>query len=220
MSRYDSRTLAAIHEALDDEYKARATYEAVISKFGPVRPFTNIIGAEERHAQALERLLQRAGEPIPADPWRGTVTAPDTLAESLALGVQAEIDNRDLYSRLNAMTSAPEVLRVFANLQRASQDNHLPAFQRRLDRLTGQPAMTDPALPQATASSPASRARGGGAGMGRRSAGTSHAMTQAGTGSRSGGGGHGWGRMTGAEGSGRGGHGYHGSHGHGHRDTP
>lgn len=137
MSRYDSRTLAAIHEALDDEYKARATYEAVITRFGPVQPFTNIIGAEERHANALERLLQRAGEPIPADPWRGAIDSPDTLADALALGVQAEIDNRNLYDRLETMTGEPEVLRVFANLRRASQNNHLPAFQRRLDRLMG-----------------------------------------------------------------------------------
>lgn len=137
MGRYDARTLAAIHEALDDEYKARATYEAVIERFGPVRPFTSIIGAEERHARALERLLDRAGEPIPADPWRDSVAAPVTLADALALGVQAEIDNRDLYDRLERMTAEPEVLRVFANLRRASQDNHLPAFQRRLDRMSG-----------------------------------------------------------------------------------
>lgn len=48
-------TIAALAEALDDEYKARATYAKVIERFGPVRPFVNIIKAEERHAQALRQ---------------------------------------------------------------------------------------------------------------------------------------------------------------------
>ncbi|WP_257556844.1 hypothetical protein [Sphingobium sp. CFD-2] len=30
-------------DALEDERKAEATYAAVIEKFGPVRPFSNII---------------------------------------------------------------------------------------------------------------------------------------------------------------------------------
>lgn len=41
-------------EALDDEYKARATYRKVIEAFGPVRPFVNIVEAEDRHAEAIE----------------------------------------------------------------------------------------------------------------------------------------------------------------------
>ncbi|MDJ0902977.1 MAG: hypothetical protein QNJ55_29670 [Xenococcus sp. MO_188.B8] len=32
----------ALVEALQDEYKARATYRLVISEFGEIRPFTNI----------------------------------------------------------------------------------------------------------------------------------------------------------------------------------
>ena len=52
-------------DALDDERKAEATYEAVIAKYGPVRPFINIIEAEQRHAGAIERQLHRLGFPIP-----------------------------------------------------------------------------------------------------------------------------------------------------------
>ena len=36
--------------ALDDEYRAEAIYDAVMQKFGEVRPFINIIEAERRHA--------------------------------------------------------------------------------------------------------------------------------------------------------------------------
>ena len=52
-------------DALEDERKAEATYAAVIEKFGPVRPFSNIIEAEQRHAAALERQLARLGIDVP-----------------------------------------------------------------------------------------------------------------------------------------------------------
>lgn len=192
MATYDLRTVSAIHEALDDEYKARATYEAVIERFGPIRPFVNIIAAEDRHAHALERLLLRAGLPVPADRWRGAVEAPATVRDALTLGVQAEIENRAMYDRLETMTTAPEVLRVFANLRRASQDNHLPAFQRGLDRR--------PAMGEASAS-PAPR---GAVGAARASGGrqdwlaSSHGECGNGGGRGWGGRhGHGWGRRAG-----------------------
>ena len=165
MSRYDADTIAAIHEALDDEYKARATYAAVIERFGAVRPFVNIVAAEDRHARALERLLAKDGLPIPADRWTGRVTAPDSLQQAYALGVRAEIDNRAMYDRLERMTARPDVLRVFGNLRAASQDNHLPAFQRHLDRASGATAPTAEGGRRNEAAMPPSL-RPGGAGCG------------------------------------------------------
>ncbi|MCA1909939.1 MAG: DUF2202 domain-containing protein [Magnetospirillum sp.] len=121
----------ALCEALDDEYKARATYAAVIDRFGPVRPFINIIQSEQRHINALQMLLRRRGWPIPDDPHGGRVEAPASIDEACRLGVQAELDNVALYDRLNALAAEDdEVLAVFANLQGASQHRHLPAFQR------------------------------------------------------------------------------------------
>lgn len=121
----------ALLEALDDEYKARATYAAVIDRFGPVRPFVNIIQSEQRHINALQMLLRQRGYAIPIDPYGGRVKAPDTLEQACAQGVQAEVENAALYDRLNRQAAHDaEVVTVFANLQRASQENHLPAFRR------------------------------------------------------------------------------------------
>jgi hypothetical protein len=121
----------ALTEALQDEYKAQATYRAILQRFGPVRPFANIVKAEERHIQALLPLFARYGIPVPADDWPTRVTVPDSVAQACQEGVQAEIDNGAMYERLLAMTADyPDVQRVFRNLQRASQENHLPAFQR------------------------------------------------------------------------------------------
>lgn len=57
----DAKTIEALREALDDAYKARATYRKVIEGFGPVRPFVNIVEAEDRHARALITLFSRFG---------------------------------------------------------------------------------------------------------------------------------------------------------------
>lgn len=44
-----SNCSCALCLALDDEYKARATYRSVIGRFGPVLPFANILHTEQRH---------------------------------------------------------------------------------------------------------------------------------------------------------------------------
>lgn len=126
-------TFQALCEALDDEYKARAAYRAIIAKFGPILPFANIVQSEQRHADALLRLFAMRGWQPPADRWEGQVIAPDTVAEACRMGVDAEIENVALYNRLFAMTDDPEVLSVFSALRWASQERHLPAFQRCLN---------------------------------------------------------------------------------------
>lgn len=119
----------ALEEALDDEYKAMATYEAAIAAFGPIRPFINIVESERRHADALLQLYETYDlEPKP-NRWRGQIQVPSTVVEACAAAVAAEVENAALYDRLMAMVEEPDVRQVFANLRRASQENHLPAFR-------------------------------------------------------------------------------------------
>ncbi|MBG0797469.1 DUF2202 domain-containing protein [Methylocystis sp. L43] len=133
----DEKTIGALREALDDEYKARATYQGVIDRFGPVRPFVNIIEAEERHANALLRLFERFGIEPPKDRWAGQVPAPSSLAEACKAGVEAEIENAAMYARLLAQVSDANVRDVLTRLQQASQQRHLPAFRRCAERRSG-----------------------------------------------------------------------------------
>lgn len=125
------RLRAVLEEAIHDEYKARATYRQVIARFGPVRPFQPILASEQRHIEALTGLFRRYGLPLPADDWAQRVTVPDSLQEACRAGVQGEIENAALYDRLLEQSAAyPDVQRVLGNLRRASQENHLKAFQR------------------------------------------------------------------------------------------
>lgn len=126
----------ALIEAINDEYKSRAAYNAVISKFGEIRPFINIVAAEGRHVEALLPLFTKYNIAIPIDAWNSRIEPPDTILEACQLGVKDEIENAEMYDRLlDSTIDYPDVQEVLRRLQRASKDNHLPAFQRCVERV-------------------------------------------------------------------------------------
>lgn len=122
--------IRALHEALDDEYHAWSIYDQVIRDFGEVPPFINIRDAEARHAEALSALFARYALSVPENPWPGKVERYPSLQAACAAAVAAEIANGEMYERLLASTRRPDILAVLRNLQEASQQRHLPAFQR------------------------------------------------------------------------------------------
>ena len=122
----------ALDEAINDEYKALSTYEAVISKLGSVRPFSMIKGAEEQHIASLKAIYDKYGLVAPQNTLSGKVTAPATLKEACQIGVEAEIANASLYrdKLLPAVKGYEDIIGVFTNLMNASQEKHLNAFER------------------------------------------------------------------------------------------
>ena len=120
----------ALAAALDDEYKSHETYRRVIADFGPVRPFINIVEAEARHIAALLALFKKYAMAPPANRWAGQAPRFADVHAACVAGVQGEIDNVALYDGLLQATQRTDVLQVFHALRSASQDRHLPAFQR------------------------------------------------------------------------------------------
>lgn len=116
--------------SLNDEYHAAAVYSRILDDFGQIRPFSNILRAEFNHAASLERTYTAYGIPIPENPWMGAVEGFESVSAACSVGVEAEILNRDLYAILFASTDREDILRVYRALQSASEENHLPAFQR------------------------------------------------------------------------------------------
>ena len=125
-------TSEAIKSAIDDEYKAYSTYDAVITKIGSVRPFSMIIRAEESHIASLKALLDKYGESVPPNPYVEKIYVKSTLAENCQIGVDAEIANIALYrDKLIPLVSVyPDIKSVFEKLMNASEDKHLPAFEK------------------------------------------------------------------------------------------
>ena len=124
----DAAEVAALTAAIDEEYGALNTYQAVLSQFGSVTPFSRIVRAEQQHVNALARLFTKYGLPVPANP--GLVPAPTfaSLTAACQTGVDAEIADAKLYDTLKPSVDNADVLQVFANLQAASLNSHLPAF--------------------------------------------------------------------------------------------
>ena len=118
----------ALQRAILEEYKARDLYQSVIDAFGSTTPFSRIVGSEQQHVSALVALAQRYGVTVP-QPASIDFPAFGTLAEACAAGVDAEIADAALYDELKPVTTHTDILRVYANLQAASLNNHLPAFE-------------------------------------------------------------------------------------------
>ena len=106
----------------------------MIRDFGPVRPFVNIVEAEARHISALLALFERCGMTPPENRWAGKTPRFASVHDACSAGVQAEIDNVILYDRLLESTQRPDIRHVFQALRSASQDRHLPAFRRCVER--------------------------------------------------------------------------------------
>lgn len=123
-----------LHEALDVEYHAWTTYAQVLTDFGPIRPFVNICEAEARHIAALAGLFARYGLSLPTNPWPGRVPRYASVQAACQAGVAAEIANGAMYERLLGQTRRTDLLNVLRDLQEASQQRHLPAFERCVGR--------------------------------------------------------------------------------------
>ena len=126
----DDNTKAMVLEALIDEYKSRASYRLVLNTFGEIRPFSNIVEAEDTHARALEILCGHFGIPLPSDDWEEKLEPPSSVLEACRAGIQGEHENIAMYDRFLRQTKVPEVLALFQQLQAASRQHHLPAFER------------------------------------------------------------------------------------------
>ena len=122
--------ILALGMAIDDEYKARATYYSVIEKFGEVRPFISIVESEENHIERLIELYNKYNLEIPEDNWKGYQVEYGTLKEACIGGVNAELDNVELYEYLFEIIENEDISTVFKSLRDASFYNHLPAFER------------------------------------------------------------------------------------------
>jgi len=118
--------------ALLDEYNAQATYQAIIDTYGEIRPFTNIVVAEQTHIDLLLPLFETYGIEVPVNDVVAVV--PDSIASALATGVEAEKANIALYEAFLSQDLPDDVSSVFEYLVDASE-HHLAAFSR--DRYVG-----------------------------------------------------------------------------------
>lgn len=124
--------------AAEDEYLAHGEYATILKKFGAIRPYSNIIQAEEQHLDWLRTEYKARNLAFPSDGSAPYVAAPADLKAAAQAGVDAEISNIAMYKAFLARpeVSKPEnasVKTLFAQLMQASE-NHLRAFKTQLSK--------------------------------------------------------------------------------------
>ena len=120
--------------AMQDEYMAKAEYEAIQAAFGVNNPYTNIIKAEQTHQDELTELFQKYGIDVPSNTAADKAVVPATLQETYETGVAAEIANIAMYEVFLAQNDVPQDVRdTFEDLMKASQ-SHLEAFTRNVEK--------------------------------------------------------------------------------------
>lgn len=119
----------ALNQAILEEYGALNLYNSVITQLGNVYPFSQIVRAEQQHVNALIRQATKYGVIVPANPGLTDAHSFTTLEEACQAGAAAEIADAALYDQLKPVMTHTDILQVFNNLQNASLNSHLPAFQ-------------------------------------------------------------------------------------------
>ena len=114
--------------ALLDEYMAKAEYEAIIETFGEIKPFTNIVLAEQTHIDLLVPLFEAYGFVLPENNAVESVVIPDSITSALATGVEAEENNIAMYVAFLAQDNLPEDVRTVFEYIVAASEHHLAAF--------------------------------------------------------------------------------------------
>jgi len=131
LSHSDMDLKAMLTYAIEDEYLAKAEYELTMDRYGRIRPFSNIVRAEEQHIHYLVELFNIYGYGIPADTAKDHVVLPQNLKSVFETGVGAEIDNIAMYEAFLECELPDDVRDVFEQLKQSSE-NHLRAFKNNL----------------------------------------------------------------------------------------
>ncbi len=123
---------ALLELALQEEYKAQMLYRSVLEDFAEARPFVLIVESEVRHVEALQLLFARRELTPPVSVWTpASFPAFVSLPLACAAGVEAEAEDAAFYTPYLERGDLPQDVRnVFTNLQAASLESHLPAFER------------------------------------------------------------------------------------------
>jgi len=117
-----------LNYAIQDEYMAQAEYQAIIATYGELRPFTNIVEAEQTHIDLLLPLFAAYGYTVPENTAANNVVIPDSITSALSTGIAAEEANIAMYQAFLGQDNLPDDVRLaFEYLVNASA-RHLQAF--------------------------------------------------------------------------------------------
>ena len=137
--------LVSMNTALQDEYRAQATYAQVLIDLGDVVPFSKIVEAEATHIAAISALFTSRELAVPGSEL-GEAPTYDTRLAACEAAVIGETGNIAIYDGLLLLELPNDVRNVFTNLRLASLEQHLPAFENCVESATAD--LEEPAMPE------------------------------------------------------------------------
>jgi len=135
----------------EEEKLARDVYLTLYEMWG-LQVFANIAESEQRHMDAMLKLIETYGLEDPAQDEVGVFTNPEiqelynqlvewgsqSLVDAILVGAYIEeFDILDLQERIEAADN-PDIIQTYENLMSGSV-NHLKAFAAQYEKLTGEP---------------------------------------------------------------------------------
>lgn len=120
----------ALDEALDNEYRAWATYDRVALDFADAPQFEQLRDIEAGHIAELQDLCARYGLSVPQNRWLGNVPRYGSVCEACEAGADAASADSALYARLRSSTQRADILEVFRRLEADAGSQKLRALQR------------------------------------------------------------------------------------------
>jgi hypothetical protein len=119
-----------LNYAIQDEYLAQAEYELIISEFGEIKPFTNIVEAEQTHIDLLIPLFEKYNIQLPDNNAVEMTVLPESISSALATGIEAEEVNIAMYQQFLSQENLPEDVRSAFEYLMSASENHLSAFSK------------------------------------------------------------------------------------------
>lgn len=138
MARYQGplarREAEGLLLALNEAYRAEATYSQVVTDLGHVQPFAPLRLSKAAHVEFLLGLFRTYQVPIPNNPWTGKTTRFTTLREAVTAALKGEPELAEVYARAIETTGREDIIAVYEYLHRASLEA-AGVFERRLGKL-------------------------------------------------------------------------------------
>jgi len=107
--------------AIEDEYSAKATYQALLVLFPQARILENLLAAEQKHINALIPLFNTYNVTIPTESIIPLTVSYETIQEAALDIVAKEASNIEMYAHfLNQSDLPDDVELLFNNLMNAS----------------------------------------------------------------------------------------------------
>lgn len=107
--------------AIEDEYSAKATYQALLVLFPEARILENLLAAEQKHIDALVPLFATYSVTIPLESTIPLTVTYGTIQEAALDIVAKEASNIEMYAHFLTQSDLPvDVELLFTNLMNAS----------------------------------------------------------------------------------------------------